>query len=84
MQVIGCLDSQWINAILGNIVFACSLGVQKSLFRLGTRISFGVMTICSHCGDEGIYGWSFLSKYAFITRHETVNYILVGGEIPGE
>jgi len=54
------------------MVFAYSLGVRKSLFRLGTRISFGVMTICSCCGDEGIYGRSFLSKYAFIIRHRNI------------
>jgi len=30
------------------------------------------MTVCSHCSDEGIYGWSFLSKYVFIIRNGNI------------
>jgi len=67
-------------------VFAYSLGVRTSLFRPGTRISFGVMTVYSHCGDEGIYGRSFLSKYALSGTEIYMDrqLYLVGGKIPGK
>jgi len=72
-QVIDCLDSQWINALINvSLCLPAHWEFKKSLFCLGTRISFGVMTVCSRCVDKGIYGWSFLSKYAFIIRHGNI------------
>jgi len=70
MQVIDCLDSQWINTLINKSWVSLCLPAHWEFFCLGTRVSFGVMIV--YCGDEGIYGQSFLSKNAFIIRHRNI------------
>jgi len=77
MQVIDCLNSQWINSLINKSWISLCLPAHWKFENLcfilvATQISFGVMTVCSCCSDEGIYGWSFLSKYAFIIRHGNI------------
>jgi len=72
MQVIDCLDSQWINVLINKFWVSLCSPAHWEFESLDTWISFGVMTICSRWGDEGIYGRSFLSKYVFIIRHGNI------------
>ena len=53
-------------------MFACSWGVQKSLFNLHTRKDFKVTDVCLCCGDERIHRRSFFSEFAFHLKHRSM------------
>ena len=57
------------------IVFAYPLGVQKSLFRFHIQVSFQVSAVVWCCSDEGIYGGSLFSEYAFFIKHRSMTKI---------
>jgi len=59
--------NHWYTCI---IVFAYPLGVQKSLFCFCTKVSFWVTAIDY---DEGIYGQSLNSEYAFFIQHKSIH-----------
>jgi len=76
IQVIDCLDGQWINALINKSWVSLCLPphweFENLCFVLLLGLVLGVMTVCSCCGDEGIYGWYFLSKCTFIIRHGSI------------
>jgi len=65
MPVIDCFNSQWINVLIYKSWVSLCLPSHWEFENLCfvLVIGGGVMTICSHCSDKGIYERSFLSKH---------------------
>jgi len=76
MQVFNCIDSQWINTLINKSWVSLCLPVHWEFKNLCFILVLGLVseftTVCLRCGDKGIYGWFFPSKYAFITKHRNI------------